>query len=289
MPQNLVRFLPRLVLILTLVLATGCSFTRLGYQNLEWMINWKLRDYVSLNREQKRWLGAEIKNHHAWHCRSELPRYRAHLLALRDTALDPSIQAAELSQFVPIWEQEVSRTLRRMSPTLGTLLVSLEEDQIRGLEQNLARQNRDLHERYLAPSMDRQTRERSQRAQERIEAWLGRLTPTQRERVDLWAAELEGSAAVWLENREHWQHRFLELLKQRGQPGFEEAVEQLLLQPENYWTQAYRAQREKQAVRLSEMLAEILAIAEPRQRQHLERRADSLVQDLDNIRCASQT
>lgn len=278
--------LPRFGLVLLLILSLGgCSFTRIGYQNLDWFISWKLRDYVSLDREQKRWLAAEVNQHLAWHCTSELPRYRAHLLALQDQALSPKLEPADLKAFAPVFEEEAARTLDRLVPTVSELISRLDDRQISTIQRNLAKQNRELRSRYLEPTPAEQNRQRSERAQERLETWLGRLTTEQKERVDQWANQLEGNNDIWLDNRERWQAELLSLLAERESRPVEPEVHALLLEPQTIWTEAYRERREQGSLMLATMLSDVLAMAEPRQRQHLERRAASLIQDLDRIRC----
>mgnify|MGYP000502958302 CR=1 FL=1 len=72
-------------------------------------------------------------------------------------------------------------------------------------------------------------RQRSERAQERLETWLGRLTTEQKERVDQWANQLEGNNDIWLDNRERWQAELLSLLAERESRPVEPEVHALLL------------------------------------------------------------
>lgn len=285
MPRLLARHAPRFGLLLLLIVATGCSFTRLGYENLDWFVSWKLRDYVTLDREQKRWLREEVKTQLAWHCSSELPRYRQHLLALRDQVLAPDVQATDLSAFLPVWEQEAGRTLERLVPSAAGLLRQLDDRQIAALQRNLAEQNAEMRERYLAPDPARRTREHTERARKRLEGWLGRLTPGQVQQVEHWSEQMNGHAGLWLDNREQWQTHFIEALAKRNDPEFEASLRSLILDPSAYWSPEYRNQREGAADRMTEMLGQVLTLAEPRQRQHLERKAEAAIRDLDSIRC----
>jgi hypothetical protein len=287
MPLNTALALPRIAVLLLVVSLAGCSFTRLGYQNADKFINWKMRDYVSLTRDQKRWLGEELRTHLAWHCTSELPRYRTHLEQLRDRAVKPSLNPDDISALIPVWEAEAGRTLERLVPTMTGLVEQLDERQVAGIQQNLARQNQQMRDRYQAPARAQQNRERSKRTQDRMETWLGRLTPAQKARIDQWSNQLDGHNDVWLDNREHWQERLVELLMSRAEVQLEEQIRGLLMEPEAHWTEAFQKQRSEGTRLFAEMLSDVLALAEPRQREHLARRTDSLLQDLDNIRCAA--
>lgn len=63
-------------LLICLLLLASCNSTRLAYNNLGWLINWKVSDFIPLNSAQKTWLSEEVKAHQAWHCSTEIPRYR---------------------------------------------------------------------------------------------------------------------------------------------------------------------------------------------------------------------
>ncbi|HEY6611743.1 MAG TPA: DUF6279 family lipoprotein, partial [Pseudomonas sp.] len=62
-------------LLLALLVLAACSRMELVYRNLDWLIPWKLDDYLSLDAGQSVWLDARLDDHLRWHCRSELPRY----------------------------------------------------------------------------------------------------------------------------------------------------------------------------------------------------------------------
>ncbi|HBX55541.1 MAG TPA: hypothetical protein DEH10_09155, partial [Pseudomonas sp.] len=61
-----------LVLVASLLLS-ACSRIGLAYRNLDWLVPWRLNDYLNLNSEQQAWLKPRIQSHLTWHCSRELP------------------------------------------------------------------------------------------------------------------------------------------------------------------------------------------------------------------------
>src|SRR5690554_3242577 len=75
--------LTKALLLVTILLITGCSSTRLAYRYADWGIVWWVEDFVTLTKPQKRELNADIDELKQWHCSTELPRYQAWLHSLR--------------------------------------------------------------------------------------------------------------------------------------------------------------------------------------------------------------
>ncbi len=273
-------------LLMAVALATvGCSFTRLGYQNLEWLISWKVDDYVSLERDQKRWLRGEIKDLHAWHCSMELPRYTTLLAGARDNLLADRPDAAALQVRFELIQAEATRTLHKVTPTLITLAASLSDKQIEELASNLADQQNEHRDKYTRPDLAIQNRERSERMQKRMRVWLGPLNASQVERVDEWASQLEGASQHWLDNRESWLSTLNDVLEHRHREEFATRLEALLLTPQAFWTSSYAAQQAQNLTYAAELLQDIAILASDEQRQHLIRRTNSYMDDMARVRC----
>ncbi|MGQ0528332.1 MAG: hypothetical protein ACT4PG_00660 [Panacagrimonas sp.] len=131
---------------------SACSAPRLAYERLDWLANWKLRQFVRLDAEQQRQYEAAFAQIWDWHRAQELPRVHADALSLADAAHAPiSVQQVE------VWrgraDQYVQALLQRALPTACTLMRSLKQEQrdsiLRRLDRNLA----DDAQNYLSPSL----------------------------------------------------------------------------------------------------------------------------------------
>lgn len=268
-----------------LVMLTACSASRLAYKNLDWLINWKVGDYVSLTGDQKRWLRARTQEQLAWHCSVELPRYLPLLdnleSSLRDEKLDPSI----LSQGLPRVETAVDRLLTEIAPTVSGLLRQLDARQVEELKANLQKKHAELVEKYVEPDLTTQHRERVDRAQERLEDWLGPLDKQQYARLSDWAAQLQGHSSIWLDNRLAWQNAFLTAVENRGKPEFDQQITELLIEREQFWIDRYGRIADINQEQGARLLADLMNLASDKQKQHLTKRFSTLRADMEALQC----
>lgn len=266
-------------------LLAACSMPRLGYQNIDHLIRWKVDDYVSLTRDQRRWLNAEVQAQHALHCQLDLPRYRSRLIEVRENVLGDQPDPEWLLAQLPIWKAEIDLTLHRMLPGIVELLRQLDAKQLDQLFSELSKRQAELHERYVEPDESIQVAERSERMQQRLERWLGRLEPAQTRRIDQWADQPSERNALWLDNRRHWQNALHEALQARHAAEFPTEMARLLVQPQEFWIEPYREQQPAVTSATIQMLADVMFLAHAPQREHLHRQVDDLLRDLERVRC----
>lgn len=273
-------------LLLALLALAACSRLELVYRNLDWLIPWKLDDYLSLDATQSAWLDARLDEHLAWHCRHELPRYLDWLERQRPLlAGSPAADALE----APIGEARalLQPSLARIAPDAARLLAGLSAAQIDELEKNLAAERARLHKRYLGGTREERLQRQVARAEERLEDWLGSLHPQQRAYLRQWALRHDGNLQPWLDNRAHWQQLLLGQLRAGQRESLVARLEPLLGSPERYWAADYRRALSRSQSALAELLSELWASATTDQRAHLTQRLDRLRDDLAGLPCRS--
>lgn len=275
-----------LLLLLALALLLGaCSRVGLAYRNLDRLIPWKLNDYVSLSREQSAWLKPRLQEHLAWHCSVELPRY-LDWLQRSQQALNAR-DAERMGELVADFEQAVQRLAVQITPSTVELLRGLSPYQVEQLFTTLDEQNAELREEFLAPPLQQQISLRAERMEERMQPWFGRLAPEQRQRVRAWAEELGGQNQIWLDNRLAWQKALREALLVRHGDDFEARISALLQQRERFFTEAYQARHAANRQAMSELIVDIVKLADARQLQRASQRLDNLHGDLAAQQCTA--
>ena len=282
-----------LALFSCLLLLASCTSTRLAYNNLNWLIGWKVTDYIPLSSEQKTWLSEEVRTHQAWHCSSEIPRYRPMLANLQSTLETDELDAAQLMNQIPQLEPAVDRLLLQVAPTMAELFKQLDDAQLSALKANLADQHQEMVEKFAAPDPATQAKERGERLEKRLNRWLGRLNETQRAHIQSWSAGLEDQNHIWLENRQHWQQQLIATLEQqRDAEDFNAQINQLLVERERYWTEDFIQRSEVNTLAGAQMLAEVMNAATDAQRTHMTEQFAKLDRDLQRMQCepsSSQT
>ncbi|QFT21317.1 hypothetical protein FIV02_06955 [Pseudomonas sp. THAF187a] len=275
-----------LLLLLALTVALGaCSRAGLAYRNLDWIIPWKLGDYVELSREQGAWLEPRLQRHLTWHCSVELPHYLDWLQRSRQALAerDAELMLSQLDGF----EQAMQRIAVEITPSTVELLRGLNPLQVERLFAELEEQNRKLRATFLEPPLDEQISLRAERMNERLQPWFGDLEPAQRERVLAWARSLGAQNQVWLDNRLAWQQALRDALEARRSDDFAARISALLQQRERFYTEAYRASYQSNREAMAGMLVDIVATADARQLQRADERLDALRADLAAQQCRS--
>lgn len=271
-------------LLLALLVVAACSRVELVYRSLDWLIPWKLDNYLSLDAGQSDWLDARLDEHLRWHCRNELPRYLDWLERHRGL-LTANPDAGQLEAPVAEARALLQPTLSRVAPDAARLLAGLSAAQVSELDQRLAAERAKLNEQQLGGDLEQRLQRRATRAQRRLEDWLGPLHAQQRAYLRLWAARHEANVQPWLANRARWQAQLLDDLRQPHKESLSARLEPLLANPERYWSEDYQRAVVRAQLLLAELFSELWASTTPAQRAHLQARLDDLREDLEGLVC----
>ncbi|WP_313242610.1 DUF6279 family lipoprotein [Stutzerimonas nitrititolerans] len=277
-----------LLSIAALLLLSACSRINLAYRNLDILIPWSLNDYLDMNSAQQARLKAQLREHQAWHCRSQLPIYLEGLETLQREVAEDRIEIATLRTHRRKMRQAIEAIAVRITPSVSELLGSLDERQVRRLQETLAEKHRQLQEKFVEPELPRRIRERAERMQERVEHWAGRLDAAQRQRILQWSHALDEQNRRWLDNRRHWQAALVEMVKQRHDSDFPARLAPLLQEPEALWTEAYRRSVPRTEQATLELIRDLYAMASAAQRSRLSQRLQDLHDDLASLDCLDE-
>lgn len=101
---------PVFIIVLCLTLAVAaCSRIDLAYRNLDVLVPWSLDDYLNMNRQQKTWLDERLKQHLAWHCKTQLPGYLEWLDQIRQMVVTDQVTDQALLQRTTEARQAIGR------------------------------------------------------------------------------------------------------------------------------------------------------------------------------------
>ncbi|WP_177431765.1 DUF6279 family lipoprotein [Stutzerimonas urumqiensis] len=282
MPNRLYR--PLLLVILIALLIGGCTRISLVYRNLDHLIPWQVDDYVDMSPAQEEDFRHYLAEHLSWHCSTQLPQYLAWLDRLEAEPVTHENLRARYREA----QRAMDAVAAEITPSTVDLLRRLDDDQVRELYAKLDKDHRERVEKYLEPTLDEQISERAERMRDRLDDWFGRLNEAQRERVSAWSQALGDRNARWLANRARWQQAFKDAIADRQAEDFPERIARLLQRREAFWTEPYRdshAQAEQAGIDLA---VDLYALADERQRQHLDARIEDIRRDLANLDCLAR-
>lgn len=282
----MLRRLKLLVVLLTLSLVlAGCNRVGLAYRNLDVIIPWTLNDYLDMNAGQKSWFNDKLKEHLAWHCTTQLPGYLDWLDRLQRMADDNQVTDAALQARTTEAKQAIDDVAREITPSAIELLQGLNDQQVKEMSDALAKDLRKRQDEYLKPPLAQQIKERAERMNKRLDAWIGPLSASQQNRVTAWSIALGEQNQEWIGNRARWQAQFIDAVQQRKNADFPQKMQQLLVDRESLWTPQYRSAYAQTEAAARSLIVDVMAESTVQQRQKLTQKIDKVRSDFQALKC----
>ena len=276
-----------LLLLCLSLLISACSRAGLAYRNLDWLVPWRLNDYLNLDSQQQAWLKPRLQTHLQWHCSAELPRYIDWLQTTESILAQPQPDSAQLLEQFAQFDAALNRIGVEVTPTAIELLQGLSEQQVRELYAAMDEDNLEDRQDFLDPPLATQISERQTRMQERLRPWLGRLNTAQTDHIATWANSLGEQNRLWLENRQLWQAELRKVVAERDSADFAERVTRLLQQRESFYSDEYRASYGRSRQALATLFSQLLSNSDEAQRERLSHRLRDLRRDLAEQQCGA--
>ncbi|MFQ6572607.1 DUF6279 family lipoprotein [Pseudomonas sp. UM16] len=276
---------PLLLLVLSTLLVLSCSRIDLAYRNLDVLVPWSLNDYLNMDRQQKTWLNQRLKQHLAWHCRTQLPGYVAWIDEVRQMVANDQITEQQLQARTQEAKQAIAKVADQITPSAAQLLRAMDDEQVREMRQAFAEDINERQAKYVDTPLARQIERRAERMEKRLAPWLGELSAQQRLRIMTWSQSLGEQNRQWIANRANWQAHFSAAMEQRHSESFEQQLTRLLKNRDSLWTPEYRLNYQRAEAAARKLLVDIMAQSSQQQRHHLEQKLDQLRKDFSALKC----
>lgn len=194
-PQNACSTIRLLLIAAVLIVLSGCSAIKLGYNNADTLLQWRGGKYFNFEGEQKAEFERRVQRFLAWHRRTALPEY-ARLTNEMGDRLARGLKQEDLVWGYDSFQTQLRQALRTGGAEMGELLDALSPAQIERFQARFEKENREhAREHGLGEPPDERREKRVKRSVERLEDLLGTLTEKQVERIRLYGAraQLDGS------------------------------------------------------------------------------------------------
>ena len=272
--------LPVVVLTCLLLCLGACSGTTFVYNRLDTILPWYIDDYVDLKRPQERRLDLTLQPFLRWHRQQELPRY-VELLNEVEASLGQPVTAPEVGAIYGGVEVAWLRLEEESLAWLLELGEALSDEQVQEFLTQLSETQQEYEKEYLTRTESEYRQESYDSFADNMSDYLGRLTPLQRERLQLASATLERSDEEWLKQRAAWQQRLTVLLQR--QPGWQQRVRESVAQRGETVSPRYQEVFEHNLNVVLEAVAEVLNTRTEKQDRHLRRELANLREDLQTL------
>ena len=180
--------LAALLLAFVAVLMAGCSAIKLGYETLPTWAFFQLDRYWKLDSKQSELVRARLNDFQRWHRHAELPQYAKFLEGVRQR-VQGTLEPADLARWREAADARWHAAVQHAAPQIADVALVLRPDQIDKMRKRLAEQNADFRKKFLPTDARERASKRIERAEERAEFFMGKLTEPQREAVRRQVAE----------------------------------------------------------------------------------------------------
>lgn len=268
-----------------LITLSSCSAVRIAYTQLDWLIERRVAEYVSLEAEQHELLEARIDSLLDWHCRTQLHGY-ADWLRQVDGDLQESPGMPPLRQHIVAMREAWGRLMVRAAPAVAELAGSLTDRQVAELLAAVDRNNEEYRARYVEPPGGERRRDRAKRMQKALSRWLGALTERQQQAVQVWSGRVSPMGEVGLANRVRWRSELAGVLERRHDAqALAAGLERLMVRWRDHQSNEYRRRLEQNTELFVALLEAISDTMTPRQAHRLSDKVLGYAADLDALSC----
>lgn len=283
MPLRLSKAL--LVAIGCALALAACSRIDLAYRNLDRLVPWSLGDYLAMNSEQKAMLDDRLREHLAWHCKTQLPGYLDWLDRVRGMVADDQVTDQSLQQRTREAREAIGRVAEEITPSATELLRGMSDAQVAEMREAFREDISERQKKYVDTPLDKQIARRTERMEKRLTPWFGELTAVQKQRVQAWSQALGDQNREWIANRAHWQQQLLLAMNQRNDASFEPRLATLLQRKESLWTPEYRAAYQNTEQQARSLLVDLVHQSTPQRRRYLLERLGKVRTDFSELKC----
>ena len=280
------RLLKALLIAIGFALAlAACSRIDLAYRNLDRLVPWSLDDYLAMNSEQKALLDDRLREHLAWHCKTQLPGYLDWLDRIRGMVADDQVTDQALQQRTREAREAIGRVAEEITPSATELLRGMSDAQVAEMREAFREDISERQKKYVDTPLAKQIARRTERMEKRLTPWFGELTAVQKQRVQAWSQALGDQNREWIANRAHWQQQLLLAMNQRNDASFEPRLATLLQRKESLWTPEYRAAYQNTEQQARSLLVDLVQQSTPQQRRFLEEKLSKVRTDFSELKC----
>jgi hypothetical protein len=190
----------------------GCTALRLAYDNADTYLLYRANSYLDLDDRASDELDDRIDEFFAWHRKNALPQY-ARLSEEAAKRLADGLSREDLVWGYDSLVAHARQSLRVAAERIAPVLDRLTPQQVAHMEKRFAEDNRKFAREYLRGSEGDRRKRRAKRVEERLEDWVGNLSPVQLEKVKQFSERTPLFDELRERDRKRLQGEFLDMVR----------------------------------------------------------------------------
>jgi hypothetical protein len=294
MMKGLVRFFVLLCLALAVAACSTATFTRIAYSNaasaysnLGPMLTWMVDDYADLDGDREDWVRTRIDRTLAWHRSAELPKLRGLLETMLQKS-DTAFKVEDIAGHQRELREAYHRLLAHMIPDTAEFLATLDSGQVAHIERKIAEDNRKYLKETVKGTPDERVDRRIKRLITHFEAWVGDLSPQQRQLVVDRYSDLRDLTEELMGERRFRQSEVMALVRAKApRAEMEAGLKRVFVDTDSWRRPEYRQKLRERDARIHALIADLSATLSGKQRAALQRRIRGFLRDISTLTASS--
>lgn len=273
----------QLAFIVLLLSLCGCT-AKLAYNNLDWVIEWYLDDYIELTDVQSDVFDEKLSVLLSWHQAEELPLYLAQLGELVQDVKEQRMTLSRINYHQETIIQHWQRIKSKVLPEIVDMAPLLTKTQEESLFIALSQRNEEKRARLNKLDEQGKTDKKVERYKKSITRWFGYITENQETLITQRAMSFHLLGERWLNYQEHFQGELKALFarEDRGE-SFKKNLQTILMNPEVYRDASLEKDRLENAHQYKSLLSEIIRISEAEQRRFFATEVQDYMTDIKDV------
>jgi hypothetical protein len=192
----------------------GCTALRLAYDNADTYLHFRANSYLDLDPKASEELDERIDEFFAWHRKNALPSY-ARMAEEAAKRVGKGLSREDLVWGYDSVVAHARQGLRVAAERMAPLLDRLTPQQVAHMEKRFEDDNRKFARDYLRGSEGDRRKRRAKRLEERLEDWVGNLSPMQLEKLKQFSERTPLYDELRERDRKRMQGELTEMIRKR--------------------------------------------------------------------------
>jgi hypothetical protein len=271
------------LLLCTALFVSACSKPSFVYNNVDWLVYFYLDDYVDLDSNQKKLLDVRIQKWHDWHRSTELNKYKTDLISFKEELQAGPINKEQwLTIFSKVKQHQLSFR-NEIAPEAIEVIKQLSDKQVNQLLAKWAKSDNDEFKEYEKLSQADVLKTRQDETEELIEDYIGGLSALQENIIQRYSVAIESTIIEDIEYGQRIRAALEALLADRENPEFNTDFLSFIENLNSLKPQELLMTEQQNKARYAELLAELDASLEPKQKEALLGELDFYIETIDSL------
>ncbi|MCG3887458.1 hypothetical protein I3271_22515 [Photobacterium leiognathi] len=276
--QGAVLMWKRIVTVILMVFMLSSCTLKLGYNSLDFWIDYYLSDYLDLNSAQQSQLERGLDNALAEHRQQILPQFHRLIFSLQNDLKQP-LTAEQIAHYHDAFTKAGQSSavvfvtpIIKVVKTMGPKQVSYS---LQAVQEEISERKKDR--------LSKTAKDRYDELEDKATEWIGRLTQPQKQLI-MQLAQLQLQQSTVFQNiAQNNVAQLTKALKQRSAPEFEQIITRQVKNIIGFESSVYQSQLDKYLAQRFEIMQQLNHSLSQQQLQHLQAELTELRKDIAEL------